>query len=129
MTESLKGTCLCNGVEYEVHDPQALAYCHCTRCQRWTGSNLAGVVVAKDDFSFTKGEDLVKTYESDLTPRNFCRTARSSIFDDLGEVYFVAAGLMSGPRHGTGLPPAGRVQGQVAPDRRRRPPAREMPPG
>jgi hypothetical protein len=95
MTESLKGTCLCNGVEYEVHDPQALAYCHCTRCQRWTGSSLAGVVVAKDDFSFTKGEDLVKTYESDLAPRNFCSNCGSSIFDDLGEVYFVAAGLMS----------------------------------
>ena len=61
MTETLEGTCLCNGVEYEVHDPQALAYCHCTRCQRWTGSSLAGVVVAKDDFSFTKGEGLSET--------------------------------------------------------------------
>ena len=94
MTETLKGSCLCGGVEYELADPQAMGYCHCSRCQRWTGSSLAGVVVAKDDFTFTKGGDLVKTYESELAPRNFCSNCGSSIFDDLGEVYFVAAGLM-----------------------------------
>ena len=48
MSETLTGTCLCDGVEYEVANPQALGYCHCTRCQHWTGSSLAGVVVAKD---------------------------------------------------------------------------------
>lgn len=95
MAETLTGNCLCDGVEYEVQNPQALGYCHCGRCQHWTGSSLAGVVVAKDDFRFTKGEDLVKTYESHLAPRNFCSNCGSSIFDDLGEVYFVAAGLMS----------------------------------
>ena len=92
MTETLKGTCLCGGVGYEVQDPEALGYCHCSRCQRWTGSSLAGVVVAKENFKVTKGEELVKTYESELAPRNFCSNCGSSIFDDLGEVYFVAAG-------------------------------------
>ena len=72
MTEALKGTCLCGGVEYEVQDPEALGYCHCTRCQRWTGSSLAGVVVAPENFRFTKCEDFVKLYESDLAPSNFC---------------------------------------------------------
>jgi hypothetical protein len=95
MAETLNGTCLCGGVEYEVQDPQALGYCHCSRCQRWTGSSLAGVVVAKENFRFTKGEDLVHTYESELAPRNFCSNCGSSIFDDLGAVYFVAAGLMA----------------------------------
>jgi hypothetical protein len=68
MPETLKGACLCGGVEYEVQDPEALGYCHCTRCQRWTGSSLAGVVVAKENFKFTKGEDLVKRYESEFAP-------------------------------------------------------------
>ena len=66
MAETLTGACLCGGVEYEVTDPQALGYCHCTRCQRWTGESLAGVVVDKDNFRFTKGEELVKTYESEF---------------------------------------------------------------
>jgi hypothetical protein len=85
---------LCGGVEYEVQDPEALGYCHCTRCQRWTGSSLAGVVVAEDNFKFTKGEDLVKRYESEFAPRNFCSNCGSSLYDDLGGKYFVAAGLM-----------------------------------
>ncbi len=94
MAESLKGACLCGGVEYEVTDPEALGYCHCTRCQRWTGESLAGVVVAADNFQFTAGEDQVSTYESEFAPRNFCGNCGSSIYDDLGEKYFVAAGLM-----------------------------------
>jgi hypothetical protein len=94
MADVLKGTCLCGGVEYEVRDPEAMGYCHCTRCQRWTGSSLAGVVVAEENFTFTKGEGLVKRYESELAPRNFCGNCGSSIYDDLGGKYFVAAGLM-----------------------------------
>jgi len=94
MSETLKGTCLCDGVEYEVTDPQSLGYCHCTRCQRWTGESLAGVVVAAENFRFTKGEDLVKRFESEFAPRHFCGNCGSSLYDDLGEVYFVAAGLM-----------------------------------
>ena len=95
MSETLTGTCLCGGVELEVTDPQSLGYCHCSRCQHWVGSSLAGVVVAKENFRFTKGQDLVKTYESHLAPRNFCSNCGSSLYDDLGAVYFVAAGLMA----------------------------------
>jgi len=94
MSDVYTGSCLCGKVEYEVKDPQGLGYCHCTRCQRWTGSSLAGVVVAKENFQFTKGEDLVSTYESEFAPRNFCSNCGSSIYDDLGDKYFVAAGLM-----------------------------------
>ena len=90
-----KGACLCGGIEYELHNPQAMGVCHCTRCQRWTGSHLAGVVVSSDDFKITKGQDLVKRYESEFAPRHFCSHCGASLYDDLGGgVYFVAAGLM-----------------------------------
>src|SRR4030095_14637638 len=95
MAEALKGTCLCGGVEYEVQDPEALGYCHCTRCQHWTGSSLAGVVVAPENFKFTKGEDLLTRYEREPAPPTSARNCGSSLYDDLGEKYFVAAGLMS----------------------------------
>ena len=94
MADTLKGACLCGGVTYEVTDPEAMGYCHCTRCQRWTGSHLAGVVVAEENFNVTGGGDLIETYESEFAPRNFCRTCGASIYDDLGGKYFVAAGLM-----------------------------------
>ena len=94
MPETLKGACLCGGVEYEVEDPESLGVCHCTRCQRWTGSSLAAVVVDPTNFEITKGADLVGRYESELAPRHFCSNCGSSLYDDLGEKYFVAAGLM-----------------------------------
>ncbi len=94
MSETLKGACLCGDVEYEVKDPQSMGVCHCSRCQRWTGSSLTGVVVARDNFTITKGQEKVSRYESEFAPRNFCSHCGSSIYDDLGDIYFVAAGLM-----------------------------------
>ena len=94
MSSTLSGACLCGQVEYEVTNPEAMGVCHCTRCQRWTGSSLVGVLVAKDDFTVTKGQALVKRYESDFAPRQFCSNCGSSLYDDLGEKYYVAAGLM-----------------------------------
>jgi hypothetical protein len=91
---TLQGACLCGGVEYTVTDPEGFGICHCTRCQRWTGSTLAAVLVDPSNFEITKGQDLVKRYESEFAPRHFCSNCGSSLYDDLGEKYFVAAGLM-----------------------------------
>ena len=46
MSKTLNGACLCGGVEYEVTDPEGMGVCHCTRCQRWTGSSLTGGTTA-----------------------------------------------------------------------------------
>src|ERR1700748_1460731 len=94
MKKPLPGPCLCGGVEYEVTDPEGMGVCHCTRCQRWTGSSLTGVLVSPDNFNVTKGADLVKRYESEFAPRQFCAECGSALYDDLGEKYYVAAGLM-----------------------------------
>jgi hypothetical protein len=37
---------------------------------------------------------LVTRYESEFAPRTFCSKCGSSLYDDLGDQYFVAAGLM-----------------------------------
>lgn len=75
MAATLTGACLCGGVAYEVKDPEAMGVCHCTRCQRWTGSSLTGVVVAKENFTLTDGEDLLETYESEFAPATSAATA------------------------------------------------------
>lgn len=62
MSKTFTGACLCGGVGYELTDPEAMGVCHCTRCQRWTGSSLTGVVVDPSNFKITKGQDLIKTY-------------------------------------------------------------------
>jgi hypothetical protein len=106
MSNVLKGACLCGGVEYDVRDPEGLGVCHCTRCQRWTGSSLAGVLVDPSNFEITEGQDLVKRYESEFAPRHFCSNCGSSLYDDLGGKYFVAAGLM----HDLDLEPSFHLQ-------------------
>ena len=42
---ALSGSCLCGGVRFEVTQPLGRAgYCHCTRCQRRTGSGSSAQV-------------------------------------------------------------------------------------
>jgi hypothetical protein len=61
----LTGACLCGGVRYEVTAPLVAAnYCHCTRCQRRTGTAAsANGRVAPGSLRITRGEDLVKAYD------------------------------------------------------------------
>ncbi len=48
MTLPLTGGCNCGAVRYEVSEPLARAsYCHCTRCQRRTGTAAAATARAE----------------------------------------------------------------------------------
>jgi hypothetical protein len=59
---SLTGGCLCGGVRFELTEPApAAGYCHCTRCQRRTGT--AASAQARIDghtFRLVRGTELVK---------------------------------------------------------------------
>jgi hypothetical protein len=61
----LTGGCVCGGVRFEVTEPLVSAsYCHCTRCQRRTGTAASAQArVPAGGFRITAGEELVATYE------------------------------------------------------------------
>jgi hypothetical protein len=61
----LTGGCLCGGVRFEVTAPLVSAsYCHCTRCQRRTGTAAAASArVAPGSLRVTSGEELVRAYD------------------------------------------------------------------
>lgn len=65
MTTHLTGACLCGGVRYEVSEPLFDAnYCHCTRCQRRTGTAAsANARMRPGSFRVVAGEELVKAYD------------------------------------------------------------------
>lgn len=62
----MKGSCLCGEVSYEVDPPfRGFQYCHCGRCQKFTGSaHASNIFVAPDQFRWIKGEESVSRFEA-----------------------------------------------------------------
>ncbi len=52
------GQCLCGSVRYRVsQEPLTLYACHCTECQRRTGSAFAlSLIVRRDDLQVSSGQ-------------------------------------------------------------------------
>jgi hypothetical protein len=65
MEAPLTGACLCGGVRFEVTEPLVSAsYCHCTRCQRRTGTAASAQArVARGSLHVTSGEELIGAYD------------------------------------------------------------------
>ena len=65
MDAPLTGGCLCGGVRFEVTEPLVSAsYCHCTRCQRRSGTAASAQArVAPGSLRVTSGDDLIRAYD------------------------------------------------------------------
>lgn len=98
MAQKLKGECLCGGVQYEL-EPAAMGVCHCTRCQRWTGSGGNPVfVVPQASLKVTQGGDLMHVYRSEgFSDRVFCTSCGSSLYGGGGSMCYVGAGTVRTP--------------------------------
>lgn len=79
----LTGGCLCGGVRFEVSQPLVSAgYCHCTRCQRRTGTAASPQArIAPGSLRILSGEELLRAYE----PENgfakiFCSACGSALW-------------------------------------------------
>jgi len=64
-TESLAGSFLCGSVRFEITPPfSAFRYCHCSRCQKATGSaHAANAFVPAARFAWRAGESLLKQFD------------------------------------------------------------------
>ena len=62
---TLDGSCLCGSVQFAVTPPfSAFRYCHCSRCQKASGSaHAANAVVPAAQFAWRTGESLIKRYD------------------------------------------------------------------
>ena len=79
----LTGGCGCGAVRFEVSQPLVSAgYCHCTRCQRRTGTAAsASAVTAPGSFHITQGEDVIKAWKPDGGfEKWFCGECGSALF-------------------------------------------------
>jgi hypothetical protein len=81
--QPLTGRCLCGGVRFEVTEPLVSAgYCHCTRCQRRTGSAAsASARIVPGSLRVVSGEELIKAFEpADGFAKLFCSNCGSALW-------------------------------------------------
>ena len=80
---SLSGGCLCGGVRIELTEPPAAAsYCHCTRCQRRTGTAASAQArVVPGSLRIVVGAELVRSYQPpDGFAKAFCSVCGSALW-------------------------------------------------
>ena len=80
---TLTGGCACGGVRFELGEPPSrVTYCHCTRCQRRTGT--AASAEARVDgraLSVVSGEDLLRVFAPPgRWEELFCSVCGSALF-------------------------------------------------
>jgi hypothetical protein len=74
---------MCGGVRYEITAPLvSAAYCHCTRCQRRTGTAAsASARIEQGSLRVTAGEELVREYApADGWGKCFCSRCGSALW-------------------------------------------------
>src|SRR3954449_9348570 len=78
------GGCLCGGVRFEIDAPLVDAsYCHCTRCQRRTGTAASAQGrPAPGSLRIVAGEELLRAYDpgGGGFSKLFCSACGSSLF-------------------------------------------------
>ncbi len=80
---TITGGCLCGAVRFEVTAPFVSAlYCHCTRCQRRSGTAAsANARVSEDSFRIVVGEDRIRSFKpEDGAEKCFCVDCGSALF-------------------------------------------------
>jgi hypothetical protein len=102
MTEPLTGGCGCGAVRFELTEPPVTAlYCHCTRCQRRTGTAAAVTArVAPGSVRVTSGEERIARWTPpDGLVKAFCADCGSALFAehrDGGTIAAVRMGAFDG---------------------------------
>ncbi len=100
---SVKGGCLCGAVRYSSSaEPGGSAVCHCTDCQRQTGSAFSVILAVPED-SFTIAGDSLSSFDTSgddsgqPVHRYFCSSCGSPLFSKVeaaaGKV-FIKAGTL-----------------------------------
>lgn len=97
------GSCLCGKVKYELlGDFQSFFLCHCSRCQKDTGSSHAANLFAQDTLlTWLQGKDDVKTYQhpNSLHTKSFCQNCGSALPTFIKSIHCVVvpAGSLDSP--------------------------------
>ena len=95
------GSCGCQAVTFEVAAPLvAAAYCHCTRCQKRTGTAVqASARVQPGSVTITSGAEHVRDWNPGGLAKSFCELCGSHVFardPETGEILIVRMAAIDG---------------------------------
>jgi hypothetical protein len=79
----LTGGCLCGAVRFEVDEPPLSAnYCHCTRCQRRSGTAASAQArLVPGSLRIISGEEVVRAFKPEGGfPKEFCSVCGSALW-------------------------------------------------
>jgi hypothetical protein len=80
---SLRGSCLCGGVRFEVtQDFETVGQCHCTNCKKISGGvGTTSGRVRTDAVRILEGDELLRSYQPDEgSAKTFCSVCGSNLF-------------------------------------------------
>src|SRR5256714_12876357 len=83
MSKSIRGSCLCGGVRFEVDPPLIQAsHCHCERCRKHSGTAVCTQArVSREQFRLLQGRELIKGYgKSEGAVKAVCSNCGSRLF-------------------------------------------------
>lgn len=112
MSQSMTGGCLCGAIRYEISaEPTMQAVCHCSHCQKQSGSAFSTIIGVPEGALAVTGE--VRTYvdhgeSGGEVLRQFCANCGSPLFSRVA----VAPGMVF-IKTGTLDDPAGAFRPQV----------------
>ncbi|KAF4122921.1 Glutathione-dependent formaldehyde-activating enzyme [Geosmithia morbida] len=99
-----KGSCMCGEIKFDsTSEPLSTALCHCTDCQKWSGSAFtSNAIVPRDSFTVTHGTP--KSYDvtgdsGKINKHHFCANCGSSLYTELEilpGVTIIKAGTLDG---------------------------------
>jgi hypothetical protein len=81
---SLRGSCLCGAVQYEISgEPTKFYHCHCARCRKSTGTGHASnLFLQPASLTWIQGETLVRSFKIPAAKRftrQFCASCGSPL--------------------------------------------------
>ena len=98
---TLKGSCLCGSVRYEISGELLRFYhCHCQRCRKTTSTGHAtNLMVKTESFNWIHGAELLKRYKVPDAERfytHFCSQCGSGMPRDVPEIgaFVIPAGTV-----------------------------------
>ena len=95
----LTGGCNCGAVRFEITEPfRSAVYCHCTRCQRRTGTGAsANARVDESGFRIVSGEDRIRSWKPETgAEKFFCGDCGSALFSRSPGAVGIRLGALDG---------------------------------